>query len=109
MENVSYFKKEIVTSAEKRILYLPHAVKQMSKPERMITTDEIREIVLNGNVIEDYPEDVRGHSCLMLGFGKENRPLHVVCAPKNEYLVIITAYIPNSEEWSGDFSRRVKK
>ena len=32
-------------------------------------------------MVEDYPDDSRGHSCLMLGFGKGGRPIHVVCAP----------------------------
>lgn len=39
-----------------------------------------------GEVIEDYPEDVRGHSCLVRGYGEDNRPAHVVCSPKEDYL-----------------------
>jgi hypothetical protein len=62
----------------------------------------------NGEVIEDYPEDERGHSCLILGFSENNRPIHVVCSPKVEYLAIITAYLPDKNEWSGDFRTRVK-
>jgi len=71
----------------------------------MITTKEIQSIVMTGEVIEDYPEDTRGHSCLILGFGQNNRAIHVVCSPKDEYLAIITAYIPDSTQWSSDFTR----
>ena len=39
-------------------------------------------------MIEDYPEDVRGHSCLILGRGNHDRPIHVVCSPKDGYLAI---------------------
>lgn len=57
-------------------------------------------------IIENYPNDPRGHSCLILGFGIDNRPIHIVCAPKNEYLAIITPYIPNEEEWENNFKKR---
>lgn len=93
-------------SAEKRILFTPHAILQMSRPERMITSQEIRSVIEHGSIIEDYPEDVRGHSCLVLGSGTFGRPIHVVCSPKGEYLAMITAYIPNKEDWSQDFKTR---
>ena len=51
----------------RRLLFLPHAIRQMNKPERMISAAEVREVVLQGEVIEDYPEDARGHSCLLTG------------------------------------------
>jgi hypothetical protein len=96
-------------SAGKRILFLPHAIRQMSRPDRMIKPSEVRRVVEKGNVIEDYPEDARGHSCLLLGFGDENRPVHVVCAPKDDYLAIITAYLPDLKEWSPDYRERIKR
>ena len=66
-------------------------------------------MIAEGEVIEDYPEDARGHSCLLLGSGDEERPIHVVCSPKEDYLAIITAYLPDEEEWSGGFKVRVSK
>jgi len=74
----------------------------------MITTAEVRRVIEEGEVIEDYPEDVRGHSCLMLGYGDGRRPIHIVCSPKNEYLAVITAYLPEEDEWSDDFRMRVR-
>jgi len=50
-------------AAAQHLLFLPHAIRQMSRPERLITTSEIRSVVEHGGIIEDYPEDVRGHSC----------------------------------------------
>ena len=101
--------KRIRISASKRVLFLPHAVRQMSRPDRMIKPSEVRLVIEKGNVIEDYPEDARGHSCLLLGFGDENRPVHVVCAPKDDYLAIITAYLPDVNEWSPDYRERMKR
>lgn len=96
-------------AANKRILYLPHAIRQMSRPDRMISHEEVAMVIEKGKIIEDYPEDTRGHSCLMLGWGQAGRPIHVVCTPKDDYLAIITAYIPNPELWSGDYSSRRSK
>jgi hypothetical protein len=79
----------------------------MARPERMITTAEVRAVIEEGMLVEDYPEDARGHSCLLLGHGEGDRPLHVVCAPKDDYLAIITAYLPSPAEWALDFKKRL--
>ncbi|MEI7866369.1 MAG: DUF4258 domain-containing protein [Candidatus Methylumidiphilus sp.] len=98
-------KQKIATAANHKILFLPHAIKQMSRPDRMITTDEVREAVLSGEIIEEYPDDQRGESCLVL-HATQNRTIHVVCAPKAEYLAVITAYLPSADQWSSDFKTR---
>ena len=97
---------QIREAAKMRCLFLPHALRQMNRPERMISTGEIRQVIAHGEIIEDYPEDARGHSCLMLGRGESNRPIHIVCAHKEDYLAIITAYIPGEKEWADDFKTR---
>jgi len=79
----------------------------MSRPDRMITTAEVETVVTKGELVEDYPEDIRGHSCLLLDFGEGGRPIHVVCSPKDDYLAIITAYLPDPAQWSSDFKRRI--
>ena len=96
-------------AAEKKILFLPHAVRQMSRIERMISTYEVQQVIEEGELIEDYPEDVRGHSCLILGHGKNDRPIHVVCSPKEDYLAIITVYLPDFEQWEDHFRKRKEK
>jgi hypothetical protein len=98
--------QQIRQAAARKILFLPHAVQQMARPERLISAAEVRYVVDTGEVIEDYPEDSRGHSCLLLGEGTDQRPLHVVCAPKTEYLAIITAYLPSRDQWEDDLRTR---
>jgi len=78
----------------------------MSRPLRMISSNEVEAVISGGEVIEDYPNDPRGHSCLILGFGESGRAVHVVCSPKDEYLAIITAYLPDPDQWSEDFRQR---
>ena len=92
--------------ATQRVLFTQHAIRQISRPDRMISTSEIRNAILTGEIIEDYPEDQRGHSCLIFGKGDEDRPIHVLCSPKDEYLAIVTAYLPAPEEWSQNFKVR---
>lgn len=107
MSNETTILSVVRTVAGKKVLFLPHAIRQMSRPDRLITTSEIRRVISVGEVVEDYPEDMRGHSCLMLGFGDEMRSIHIVCSPKDEYLAVITAYLPDEDEWSDDFRVRI--
>ena len=100
------FKKIVIEAANKKILYTSHALHQMNKAERMISKDEVRDVIKQGEIIEDYPEDPRGHSCLMAGETAIKRIIHVACSPKPDYLAIITAYIPDENEWEGGLKRK---
>jgi hypothetical protein len=95
-------------AAAKKLSFLPHAIRQMNKPDRMITATEVRAVVRQEEVIEDYPEDPRGHSCLLRGEPTPDRIIHVVCSPKDEYLAIITACIPDATEWDETKRQRRK-
>ncbi len=103
------FLEQLREAATKQILFLPHALNQMNAPDRMISTHEVRKVIFQGRVIEDYPEDKRGHSCLILGQGIEDRPIHVVCAPKLDYLAVITAYLSSLNQWRSDWQTRREK
>ncbi len=102
------FRQLLRDRASRRALFTPHAVRQMLRPDRMISTADVRKVIEDGEIIEDYPDDPRGHSCLVLGRSVDGRPLHVVCAPKDEYLAVITAYIPDQAQWSQDFRTRIR-
>jgi hypothetical protein len=47
---------------------------------RRIRVQEIREAIANGQIIEDYPDDKYGPSCLILGFTTAQRPIHIQCS-----------------------------
>ncbi len=75
--------------------------------QRDITSAEIEEAILAGEVIEDYPEDKYGPSCLMLGQTKMERSLHVqVSYPPD--VKVITVYEPSLDEWEADLKTRKK-
>ncbi len=60
-----------------------------------------------GEVIEDYPQDKYGPSCLVLGRTRAGRPLHVHCTyPSRPLLKIITAYEPGLTEWDASLKHR---
>lgn len=98
--------EQIRTAAAKRVLFLPHAVRQMSRAERMISTTDVRQVLFSGEAIEEYSDDPRGPSVLLLGRGTGGRAIHVVASPKEEYAAVITAYVPDPTMWSEDMKTR---
>ncbi len=70
-----------------------------------LTMEELETALKNCEVIESYPDDPRGESCLALGFVDE-RPVHVVCGRnKAGHLVLITVYIPAMPKWKDPYTR----
>src|SRR5687767_6134476 len=68
---------------------------------RDIRVDELREAVGTCEVIEDCPDDKYGPSCLLLGFTRAGRPLHVQCSyPSRDRVKIITVYDPDPSRWA---------
>ena len=70
MSKYEEIRNQIRLAGERKVLFLPHALRQMMRFDSMISRLEVRQVLTQGEVIEDYPEDQRGHSCLMLGFGE---------------------------------------
>jgi rubredoxin len=66
--------------------------------------DDILYSVMNGEIIEDYPEDRLSPSCLICGYVYDGRPAHSVWGyiKQNEVAVCITAYFPNQDKWMPD-------
>ena len=90
---------KILTSQKKYRLTL-HA--EVERDADRITAREIESVLLSpeAKIIEDYPNDPRGHSCLILGFTTEHLPVHIVCGiGEPGTLVIITVYRPDPDEW----------
>lgn len=84
-----------------------HALDQLF--DRGIHRDDLRWAITEDTpeIIEDYPDDARGPSCLILCFGREGTAYHAVCSyPQCIYL--ITAYFPDASRWSLDFRERVR-
>ena len=82
-----------------------HILIRLSK--RNISMDAIECAIINGEIIELYPNDYPYPSCLILGLSIDKKYLHVVCGVDQTELHLITAYYPNPDEWSNNF--RIRK
>lgn len=75
-----------------------HAVDQTLR--RRISVQEIREAISVSQIIEDYPNDKYGPSCLLLGYTQNTRPLHIQCSyPARPLIKIVTVYEPDPNQW----------
>ena len=54
--------------------------------------------LLNGNIIEEYPDDQRGYSCLVCGKTLIGHYLHIVCGLSDDILWVVTAYEPERRD-----------
>ncbi len=66
------FLEVIQYRARQHLLFLSHAINQMSRTDRMISPTDVRQVISTGEIVEDY-------------------------------LVVITAYIPESSQWDSEF------
>ncbi|MDY6805809.1 MAG: DUF4258 domain-containing protein [Cyanobacteriota bacterium] len=73
-------------------VYTNHA--DIERRADALTFFEIELALLNGEILEQYPDTGRGESCLILGFAGE-KPIHIVCGWRGEKVAIITVYIPS--------------
>ena len=88
---------------DKHYLLTQHASDRAVK--RGISATEIEQAVNTGEVIEDYPNDKYGPSCLILGTTETQRILHVqVSYPPS--VKVITVYQPDPNEWEADWKSR---
>lgn len=76
---------------------------------RRISVQELREAVATGEIIEDYPDDKYGPSCLIFGFTLAHRPVHIQCSyPSRPLIKIVTLYEPDPSRWL-DFKVRKRE
>jgi len=82
-----------------------HAVDQTIT--RRISVQDVRRVIANGTIIEDYPEDKYGPSCLILGMTAGRRQIHIQCSyPSRPIIKIITLYEPDPARWLEFKTRR---
>lgn len=79
-----------------------HCMKRMI--ERGIALSEVKDAILCGEIIEDYPDAYPYPCCLILG----NR-LHVVAGLGEGVLWLVTVYKPDSAQWEDDLKTRKER
>ncbi len=75
-----------------------------------LSFEEIFFSVLQGEIIEDYPDDKPYPSCLIHGESFVGQPIHNVWAynPETQWAVLITVYRPDPLRWI-NWRKRIKK
>ena len=97
----------IVSQIEKDdYIFSQHADKERMNDNLMIY--EVEESIISGTILESYPNDKRGSSCLVVGFTKQGKPIHSVCGKSGDRLVLITVYIPTPPKFINVYERRTK-
>jgi hypothetical protein len=67
---------------------------------------QVEHVLLHCQQLEDYPNDPRGESCLVVGSTPEGIPVHVVCGRNRAgHLLLITIYIPTMPKWRDPYIR----
>jgi hypothetical protein len=80
-----------------------HAHQEMVDED--ISYDEIKEVLLDARIVENYPLRKRGACCLAYRATSKQRFIHMVCTTSQELIIVITAYEPKPPKWITAFER----
>jgi len=74
--------------------------------EHLLVADIEESVLLSGELLENYPDDPRGHSCLVLGFNRAGHAIHTVWGLlPTDWVRLITVYIPKPPKWIDPWTR----
>ena len=94
--------------AKREVLISSHGYDELA--EDHIQVQEILNSIASALVLEDYPDYPKGPAVLLLQKDHQDETIHTVWGiPKGATTpaVLITAYRPDPERWSHDFTRRL--
>ena len=76
--------------------------------QRGITIAELKQALMHGEIIEQYPDGRPYPSCLVLGWLASGDPIHIVCSrgEVEPALRIVTVYEPGDDRWESDYKTR---
>lgn len=87
-----------------KIALTKHARQRLE--ERVIKIADIVEAINTGEIIKQYEDDTPLPSCLILGTSMKNGAIHIIVSHDDDFIYLITAYYPTSEQWEDDFKTR---
>ena len=74
--------------------------------QKGLKVKNIRFVVNNGEIIEQYPDDYPFPSCLILGKTIDGKYIHVVMSDEGKMSKVITAYYPDPNKWDDQLKVR---
>ena len=96
----SYYEKE-------RVIITIHAQERLR--QRGIRAKDVRNRIMTGEIIEQYPDDFPFPSCLVFGKSVNGKILHVVASDEGTGSRIITAYFPDNIKFEDDLKTRKER
>ena len=84
-----------------------HCLQRMQ--ERNISRADVKNGIVTGEIIEDYPDDYPNPSCLIFGYNISGQILHIVVGCDSINVYIITAYYPDTNKFENDLKTRRKR
>ena len=83
-------------------LYSLHA--EIERKADELTFAQVEQALLNGEILESYPDTGRGESCLLVGFADET-PVHIACGWRGDKVALITVYVPTPPKFTDPWTR----
>ena len=93
--------------SEGKILWSKHALERLQ--ERDISVDDVKNCIMTGEIIEEYPNDFPHPSALIFGYNSAEKVIHAVCGFDENLLYLVTAYIPTTAKFFEDLKTRRQK
>ena len=96
--------RRLYDTSDCNIKWAKHCLERIQ--ERDISIKDVECCLQTGEIIEDYPDDFPHPSCLIFGYTKENKALHIVVGSNGDTIFFITAYYPNTDKFETDLKTR---
>lgn len=96
--------QRLYNAPSSNIKWAKHCLERMH--ERNININDVESCLHTGEIIEDYPDDFPHPSCLIFGYTKTNKILHIVVGSNDDTIFFITAYYPNTDKFETDLKTR---
>lgn len=90
--------------SQDKIIISIHAQERLR--QRGIKQKDIKNCIMTGEIIEQYPDDFPFPSCLIFGYTINSKILHIVASDEGNISRIITAYFPSNDKFEDDFKTR---
>ena len=92
--------------SQSKIKWSGHAAERIQ--QRGISREDVLNCIMDGEIIEDYPDYWLNPACLIFGYSVNNKILHVVVGI-DDYIHIVTAYFPDKTKFEADMKTRKER
>ena len=92
--------------SQSQIVWSKHALERLQS--RGISVKDVKNCIMNGEIIEEYPNDFPAPSALIYGKDLNGKIIHTVCGIDEARIYIISAYYPSVLKFEANLKIRRK-